>query len=148
MNHTPCAKLNTKTPKSKNAMRTMLLLFLGLSQWWLTAQHTISGTFAPASDYTYLIAYHLKPGTQTYVNSARINKGDFTLTLPEDAVAGTYRMVYAMPQEEFYFDLIYNGKEDISLAFEAESGVTILASKENKRSKPLSSFSLPFLYSM
>jgi thiol-disulfide isomerase/thioredoxin len=42
-----------------------------------------------------------------------------------------YRLVYALPQEEFNFDIIYNAKEDVSLTFNAETGVDFKASVEN-----------------
>lgn len=95
-------------------------------------QRTISGTFSPASDYSWLIAYHLKPGGESYVADSAINDGEFTLALAENSAAGIYRLVYALPQDEFYFDVIYNGKEDIQLHFDASKGVSFLASRENK----------------
>lgn len=113
-------------------MRKIILfsfLFLTLS---LLAQHTISGTFSPANDYSWLIAYHLKPDSQTYVADSAINNGKFTLALKEKSPVGTYRLVYALPQDEFYFDVIYNGKENIQLHFDSSEGVDFLTSDENK----------------
>lgn len=104
------------------------VLFFVLS---LQAQHTISGTFSPAKDYSWLIAYRLKPGTQVYTADTAIKNGEFNLELPKNSPQGTYRLVYAVPQEEFYFDVIYNGNEDIKLLFNTEQGVTFTASKEN-----------------
>ncbi|MEX0275720.1 MAG: redoxin domain-containing protein, partial [Flavobacteriaceae bacterium] len=98
----------------------------------IMAQHTISGTFEPAGDYTWLIIYRLKPGTQVYVADTAIKEGRFTLTLPENAEEGTYRVVYAIPQEEFYFDVLFNGKESIELSFHGEKGLTFLTSPENQ----------------
>lgn len=106
-----------------------LFLFVFLSA---EAQKTVSGTFSPAEDYSWIIAYRLKPGTQVYVADAAIKKGQFSMKFPENAVSGTYRMVYAVPQEEFYFDILYNGKEDISLSFNAQKGVSFADSEENK----------------
>jgi thiol-disulfide isomerase/thioredoxin len=40
-------------------------------------------------------------------------------------------MVYAVPQEEFYFDFIYNGKEDIVLSFDSQKGLSFTSSIEN-----------------
>ena len=97
-----------------------------------TAQHTISGTFTPAEHYQWLLAYKLEPGTQNYVADTRITNGQFSLKLPENSTSGTYRLVYAVPQEEFYFDVIYNGKEDISLHFSETSGLLFKSSAENK----------------
>ena len=97
----------------------------------LGAQNTISGTFSPAHEYSWLIAYRLKPGTQVYVADTAIKNGAFTLNLKANAPAGTYRLVYAVPQEEFFFDVIYNGKENIELSFSADNGVSFTHSEEN-----------------
>jgi len=105
-----------------------ILTFIALQ---VGAQNTISGTFSPAEDYTWLIAYSLKPGTQTYVADTAIKNGVFTLNLPENAEAGTYRLVYAVPQEEFNFDVVYNGKEDIVLVFDGVNGLSFTQSEEN-----------------
>jgi len=105
-----------------------ILTFIALK---VGAQNTISGTFSPAEDYTWLIAYSLKPETQTYVADTAIKNGVFTLNLPKNAEAGTYRLVYAVPQEEFNFDVVYNGKEDIVLVFDDVNGLSFTQSEEN-----------------
>lgn len=97
----------------------------------LQAQHTISGNFSPADDYSYLIAYHLKPSGQAYIADTSIQDGSFQLNMPENAPKGTYRMVYAVPQDEFYFDILYSGNEDINFNFNIEQGVIFTTSKEN-----------------
>jgi len=107
------------------------LLFLLLFSLGLNAQQTISGNFTPAKDFTWLVAYHLKPGTQNYIADTAVTDGKFTLNIPENKPTGIYRLVYAVPQEEFYFDVIYNGKEDIVLNFNATKGVTFTTSTEN-----------------
>ena len=61
-----------------------------------------------------------------------IKEGRFTLVLPENSAAGIYRLVYALPQDEFYFDVIYNGKEDVQLHFDTSEGIDFLVSEENK----------------
>ncbi len=99
---------------------------------FIFAQHTISGAFSPIKDYSWIIAYRLKPGTQVYVADSAIKDGVFTLNIPESSPKGIYRLVYAVPQEEFYFDVVYNGKEDIKLHFTTEKGVNFLKSEENK----------------
>lgn len=106
-----------------------LLFLLSLP---LQAQRAISGTFSPAKDYRWLIAYRLLPGTQVYTADTAIKGGNFSLKIPENAQSGVYRLVYAVPQDEFYFDVIYNGKEEIQLAFDAEIGVSFATSQENK----------------
>ncbi|MBT8183538.1 MAG: DUF4369 domain-containing protein, partial [Eudoraea sp.] len=106
-----------------------ILVFLVILQCY--AQHTISGTFTPAADYTWLLAYKLGEDAQSYIGDAQITEGRFSLNLPESSPSGTYRLVYAVPQDEYYFDVIYNGKENISLDFNAESGITFNGSREN-----------------
>jgi thiol-disulfide isomerase/thioredoxin len=113
-------------------MKKSVFIFILLLAYGLQAQHSISGTFMPAKDYTWLIAYYLKPGTQNYIADTAINDGKFTLQIPENALPGTYRLVYAVPQEEFYFDVIYNGEESIELAFNAHEGISFINSEENK----------------
>lgn len=112
-------------------MKKLTFIFIFLLGFNLSAQHTISGTFSPAKDFTWLIAYQLKPGTQVYAADTVIKNGDFTLKIPENSPPGMYRLVYAVPQEEFYFDVIYDGKEDIQLSFNNDKGVLFTSSKEN-----------------
>jgi thiol-disulfide isomerase/thioredoxin len=95
------------------------------------AQHTISGTFSPAADFTYVLAYRLTPTGETYMADAPIKNGSMQLSLPATAAAGIYRLVYAIPKEEFYFDVIYNGKEDIALTFDTDKGAVFTQSREN-----------------
>lgn len=97
----------------------------------LMAQHTISGSFSPAKDFTWLIAYHLQPGTQAYIADTAITEGKFSMQIPPNAATGTYRLVYGVPQEEYYFDVLYDGKEDIELDFDAEKGIVFRSSEEN-----------------
>lgn len=113
-------------------MKKIFPLLFCLFGYLTQAQYTISGTFSPAKDYTWLIAYRIKPGTQGYVADTAIKEGEFTLNIPQNAQPGTYRLVYAVPQEEFYFDVIYSGKESIELAFDIERGVSFKTSEENK----------------
>lgn len=112
-------------------MKRLIPLIFCLFGYFAQAQHAISGTFSPAKDYSWLIAYRLKPGTQVYIADTAINDGKFVLQIPENAEPGTYRLVYALPQEEFYFDVIYNGKEDIELTFETGKELIFIQSQEN-----------------
>lgn len=114
------------------AMKQFLFFLIALSTFGLSAQHSISGTFTPAKEYKWLIAYHLKAGDQAYTVDTSIKNGAFTLNFPANAAPGTYRLVYAVPQEEFYFDVLYSGKEDVQLNFDSEKGVSFTASKENR----------------
>jgi len=112
-------------------MKNFLLILAFFVTISISAQYTISGTFTPAKDYTWLIAYHLKPGTQIYVADTAIKDGKFEMKIPENSPSGIYRLVYAVPQEEFNFDIIYTGKEDLKLTFESNAGVAFENSKEN-----------------
>lgn len=112
-------------------MRKTFFAFLFLATFFTSAQHTISGTFTPAKDYTWLLAYRLTPSGEAYVADTAIDKGKFTLNIPENSKQGTYRLVYAVPKEEFFIDVIYNGKENIQFDFNADQGVRFLESKEN-----------------
>ena len=111
--------------------RLITLLILGIFTS-IQAQKTISGTFYPSEEYTWVIAYYLKPGSQVYEVDTTVKEGAFTLQMPKDAKTGMYRIVYAVPQEEFYFDVIYNGKEDIVLTFNANEGAIFKTSFENQ----------------
>ncbi len=77
------------------------------------------------------MAYQLKPSSQEYVTAGPVKNGNLELVMPKTAEAGLYRMVYAIPTDEFYFDVIYNGKEDIQLAFNTSNGVSFTSSEEN-----------------
>ena len=112
-------------------MKNFLFLSFLLSIISIQAQHTISGTFSPAEEYTWLIAYHLKPGSQAYVADTAIKDGTFEMILPENSPKGTYRLVYAVPQERYNFDVIYTGKEDIEFNFDPTKELVFSTSKEN-----------------
>ncbi len=113
-------------------MKNLAILILLVSAPLVNAQHTISGNFTPAKDYKWLIAYHLDGGTQAYTADTAIKNGAFTFNFPSETEPGMYRLVYAVPQEEFYFDVLYNGKEDVQLNFDPEKGVSFTSSKENR----------------
>jgi len=108
-----------------------LLLIACCFGFLLHAQQRILGTMSPAEDYKWLIAYQLGPGYQNYVADSAVKDGNFTINIPENAKTGVYRLVYAIPQDEFYYDVIYNGKEDIKLSFSDEEGLRFLHSEEN-----------------
>ncbi|WP_034235962.1 TlpA family protein disulfide reductase [Arenibacter certesii] len=112
-------------------LKNLLLLIGIILVHSLNAQHSISGNMTPAEDLKWLIAYKLNSTDQSYIADAAIKNGAFKLTIPNSAPTGMYRIVYAIPQEEFYFDVIYNGKENIVLSFDMEEGLQIHSSKEN-----------------
>ncbi len=112
--------------------RILFIIALTTTVISLKAQHTISGTFSPADDYTWIVAYEIGPGTLDYVADTQIENGKFTLDLPENSRPGTYRLVFAVPQDKFNFDVLYSGKENIELSFNAKKGISFISSQENK----------------
>lgn len=97
------------------------------------AQHTIKGTFSPAEDYNVALLYKVTPTVSEYITNAEVNEdGSFIIQLDSTVTQGMYRLVYAIPQEDYNFDIIYNGKEDVELTFNSETGAKFLTSLENK----------------
>lgn len=113
-------------------MQQRILAFFLLFAIATSAQHTISGTFSPAKDYTWLIAYRITSHSLAYTADTKVTDGKFNLEMKQNFPKGTYRLVYAVPQEECYFDVIYDGEEDIELSFSNENGVIFVKSNENK----------------
>jgi thiol-disulfide isomerase/thioredoxin len=107
----------------------IVVLFATLS---LQAQGSISGNFSPPKEFKWLIAYELTPGGENYVADTAVKNGSFTIEMPVTAPAGMYRLVYAVPQDEFYIDVIYDKNEHVKFNFNLEEGLTITNSKENK----------------
>ena len=66
-----------------------------------------------------------------YVAQSKFVEGHVVFKLNEKATKGIYKLVYAVPQNEYNFDLIYNGKEDIELKFNLNDGAIFLKSSEN-----------------
>lgn len=99
----------------------------------LLAQHKIKGTFSPAKDYNVALLYKVTPTISEYVTNSEISeKGAFEFKLDSTSKMGMYRVVYAVPQEDYNFDIIYNGKENVELTFNSETGVKFIKSAENK----------------
>ncbi|MCB0462294.1 MAG: TlpA disulfide reductase family protein [Flavobacteriaceae bacterium] len=111
-------------------MKKLIFIFT-LLPTFLMAQYTIKGTFSPADEYNYALLYKVTPESMVYVNNAEIKAGKFTFKLDSTVTKGMYRLVYALPQEEYNFDIIYNAKENIELAFDQEIGVNFIKSVEN-----------------
>ena len=111
--------------------RILFLTFLFPSV--LLGQHTIKGVFSPPGDYDVALLYKATPTVSKYITNAEIKEdGSFTFKLDSTAAKGIYRLVYAIPQEDYNFDIIYNGKEDIEVNFNSETGVDFVKSLENK----------------
>jgi len=110
-----------------------ILFLIALLPSILLAQNTIKGKFSPAKDYNFALLYKVKPTISDYVSNAEIQEdGSFEFKLDSTNTKGMYRLVYAVPQEDYNFDIIYNGKEDIELTFNSETGVEFKKSTENK----------------
>ncbi|KJD31219.1 redoxin [Tamlana nanhaiensis] len=113
-------------------MKRIFFLFIFLPNM-LLAQHTIKGVFSPAGEFRATILYKVTPTVSEYVASYELEKdGSFEIQLDSTVTKGMYRLVYALPQEDYNFDIIYNGKENIELTFNSETGVTFVKSIENK----------------
>jgi thiol-disulfide isomerase/thioredoxin len=96
------------------------------------AQHTIKGNFSPAEDYKWAVLYKVSSTNLLYKTDTKVDvEGNFTLQLDSTITKGMYRLVYAVPQDFFNFDIIYNGEEDIVLNFNRDKGVEFLISTEN-----------------
>ncbi|WP_298237086.1 TlpA disulfide reductase family protein [uncultured Algibacter sp.] len=113
-------------------MKRLLFLTL-LAPTLMLAQHKIKGVFYPAKDYNFALLYKVGPTISDYVTNAEIAEdGSFEFELDSTATKGMYRLVYAVPQEDYNFDIMYNGKEDVELTFMAETGVDFKKSNPNK----------------
>src|SRR6056297_3475877 len=95
------------------------------------SQHTVAGNFSPANSFRYLMVYHLEPNGIQYVTDTGIADGQFSFTLPNSVSPGIYRLVYGVPQDDYFIDIIYNCEEDIVFNFDLESGIKIVSSEEN-----------------
>lgn len=110
-----------------------ILLFLIFLPSVLMAQHTIEGTFLPAGDFTYAFLYKSNATGAMYVNRAKIDAtGYFKIEMDSSETAGIYKIVYGVPQEDYNFDLIYNGAENVVLTFSLDGGLEFKESNENK----------------
>ena len=97
----------------------------------LISQNTIKATFIPEEDFTWGILYKNSPNGTKYVAQSKFVEGHLVFKLNEKETKGIYKLVYAVPQNEYNFDLIYNGKEDIELKFNLNDGAIFLKSSEN-----------------
>ncbi len=113
-------------------LKYFLILFL-VAPFIFYGQHSIKGTFTPAGNFELALLYKVEPTHSNYVTNTPIAAdGSFEITLDSTITKGMYRITYAVPQEEYNFDVIYNGEEDIELDFNSETGVKFLSSRENK----------------
>lgn len=112
-------------------IRTILILFI-VFPFFLFSQNKIKATFSPAKDFKWAILYKNTPTSNIYGGQGKIEDGKVVFNLGEKAPPGIYSLVYAIPQYEFNFDVIYDGKEDIELTFNVEKGLEFKTSEVNK----------------
>jgi len=95
------------------------------------AQNTITATFSPAEEYRWAILYKNTPYGSDYVAQGKIENGNVQFNLQAKHTKGVYKLVYAAPQEDYNFDIIYNGNENISLTFSKDTGAVFQESSGN-----------------
>lgn len=111
--------------------KKLLTLFF-LTPFFLFCQDSMTGRFSPAKDYSFGILYRLTPSGKVYAKDAKVEAdGSFKIKLDSTIAKGTYRLVYNLPEEEHYFDLIYDGKDEVSFTFSENSGVEF-SDRQNK----------------
>ena len=100
---------------------------------WMFCQHSIKGNISPNIGYKNAIIYKISPAQLHYITHAPIDeKGSFNIVLDSTASSGMYKLVYAIPEEEYNFDIIYNAKEDVEFKFNTETGISYQKSIENQ----------------
>lgn len=111
--------------------KLVLLIFIVPSI--IMSQNSIKGSFTPAEDYNWIILYKVNPTTTDYIDNAKVSEeGSIEIILDSTFSEGIYKLVYAIPQTEYNFDVIYNGKEDIEFQFNEDEGIEFITSEENK----------------
>ena len=108
-----------------------ILFLLLIFPAFLFSQNTIKVAFSPAVDFTWAVLYKNSPATTQYIAQSRIVDGKLVFKLNEKATKGIYKLVYAVPQYDYNFDIIYNGEEDIELTFNLKDGAVFQKSSEN-----------------
>ena len=117
-------------------MTKKLLFVFAILPAMLFAQHSVKGTFTPKEEFKFAFLYRVTAQTSLFVGNADVDEnGKFEIKLDSTAVPGTYRIVYAQPQEEYNFDFIVSNKEDVVLSFDLEKGLSFQESVENKMYK-------------
>ncbi|MGK0386670.1 MAG: thiol-disulfide isomerase/thioredoxin [Patiriisocius sp.] len=97
------------------------------------SQHTLKGSFDTENGYQFGILYRIAPDNVYYVADSNVaSDGGFELNLKEDLTPGMYRLVYNLPQDQYFFDFIYNGKDNLTFNFSKDRSVTFSDSQENE----------------
>lgn len=112
-------------------MKNTLYLFIILPILAFS-QQSIQGTFPTNGNFTFAMLYKSTPTSLEYVERSKMaSDGSFKIDLLAETPAGIYKLVYGLPLEDYNFDLIFNGKEDVVLSFSDEEGLIFKASSEN-----------------
>lgn len=99
----------------------------------LTFSQTIKGKINIENNIGYAFLYKAEPNTANYVTKAALDSlGQFSITLDSTSTAGIYKIVYAIPPEDNNFDIIYDGKENITFNFSDAEGLVFSESSENR----------------
>ena len=104
-------------------MLKKLLFLLLLSPLFVSCQNSLSGEFSPSKDFDFVILYRLTPTGKIYTTNTKVVDGKFNIKLDSSISKGNYRLVYNLPEELHFFDIIYDGKSAISFTFSEKSGV-------------------------
>lgn len=108
-----------------------ILLLVLLSPFFLYCQDSMTGEFSPKEDFDFAILYRLTPTGKIYAQDTKIGN-DGKLKLNFDSLSkGSYRLVYNLPEENNYFDFIYDGNEEVSFTFSETTGV-VFTDSQNK----------------
>lgn len=109
------------------------LLYLLLLPLTMFGQHTLKGNFAAEDGYQFGILYRIAPDNVFYITDSNMNaEGILELPISADVKPGMYRLVYNLPQDQHFFDFLYNGNEDIEFNFSKDNEVTYVSSNDNK----------------
>lgn len=109
------------------------ILFLLLLPITLFGQHTLKGNFAVENGYQFAILYRIAPDNVFYVTDSNMNaEGVLEIPLGEEVTPGMYRLVYNLPQDQHFFDFLYDGKGDVEFNFSVTKEITYVTSNENK----------------
>ena len=91
------------------SMKTKMTLSLLLLPVLVLAQFSLKGKFTPADEFDWILVYKVSASNYDYIGDAKIDEsGNFQVDLGPEQKPGMYRLVYAVPQDEYNFDIICN----------------------------------------
>lgn len=102
----------------------LILTFIFLYPGILFSQSYVSGKFPPGADYEFVILYKLEETAKEFKGYSKLKEdGSFKIKLDTSFQKGVYRIVYRLPEEKYFFDLLYDGSSAISFSFDEVSGL-------------------------